>query len=97
VRRIGSGSFYKIKGGRKIEWYVGERSGQRPKMKRTGSARIVLLVLLVGLITFEMNAAANAAEKGPIKIGFIAPLTGGLPVLEVQSGGVPEAARLYKG
>ena len=80
-----------------MKWYVGERSGQRPGIKGTGSARIVLLVLLIGLIAFGMNGVVRAAEKGPIKIGFIAPLTGGLPVLEVQSGGVPEAARLYKG
>ena len=41
-----------------------------------GSAGNILLVLLIGLITFGMNGEAKAAEKGPIKIGFIAPLTG---------------------
>ena len=56
--------------------YIGKRSGQRPRTKRMGSARIILLALLIGLITFGMNAEARAAEKGPIKIGFIAPMTG---------------------
>ena len=60
----------------RMKRYIGERSEQRPRTKRMGSAGCILLVLLIGLITFGMNGEARAAEKGPIKIGFIAPLTG---------------------
>ncbi len=56
--------------------YIGKKSGQRPWTKRMGSAGIILLALLIGLSTFGMNGEAKAAEKGPIKIGFIAPTTG---------------------
>ena len=60
----------------KMMRYIGKRSGTKARIKRMGSAGCILLALLIGLVTFGMNGEASAAEKGPIKIGFIAPLTG---------------------
>jgi branched-chain amino acid transport system substrate-binding protein len=60
----------------KMMGYIGERSEQRPRTRRMGSTGFILLYLLIGLITFGVNAVAKAADKGQIKIGFIAPMTG---------------------
>jgi branched-chain amino acid transport system substrate-binding protein len=44
------------------------------KKRKIGLTALTLLIFSVCLITF--GTVAGAAEKGPIKIGFIAPLTG---------------------
>ena len=51
------------------------KDGQKSKMaKLTMTCLFALLVLIGGLFQ-----TASAAEKGPIKIGFVAPLTGHVP------------------
>jgi branched-chain amino acid transport system substrate-binding protein len=57
---------------RHIDW----RSQERHGVKKNRSAGIRLFLFLVALVIFGMDAEIWAAEKGPIKIGFITPLTG---------------------
>ncbi len=65
-----------ICGGTKMKGHIDSRSEKRRGVKKIGSTEISLFLFLVALVIFGMNAEIGAAEKGPIKIGFITPLTG---------------------
>ena len=55
--------------------YVDQKWEKKHGIKALGLPEISLLLLLPVLV-LGMNAEVRAAEKGPIKIGFIAPSTG---------------------
>jgi len=55
--------------------YVDQKWEKKHGIKALGLPKIILL-LLFPVLVLGMNAEVRAAEKGPIKIGFIAPSTG---------------------